>query len=475
MHVKLVFSSLSFLYLFLPLCLLGYFVLPGLKAKNYFLLVMSLLFYAWGEPKWIILLLISTFVEYLGALLVDKYRGTNIAKAAVGVSVTVALSFLFVFKYFDFFTFNINTLFHTDLKLLELTLPIGISFYTFQTITYIVDVYRDKAPVQKNFGYLLLYVSMFPQLIAGPIVKYSDIQEQILDRKITGRGVGEGTFRFLVGLFKKAVLANVAGEVATTFLDGNLSHLTTFGAWIGILAYTLQIYFDFSAYSDMAIGLGRIFGFRYKENFNYPYIADSINDFWKRWHISLTTFFREYLYIPLGGNRKHHVLNLAIIWFLTGFWHGASWNFIIWGLYYFVLIASEKLFLYKVFEKMPKFLGHIYTMLFVVLGWGLFYFDDMSRLREFFLVLFGIHAHGGAAAGDVSVLLNHIIFFVVAIVAVLPVSRILREKYTAFGRRSLRNAKLADAGIILFAALLLFLDTAVLVGSTYNPFLYFRF
>ena len=475
MHKNLVFSSLSFLYLFLPLCLLGYFVLPGLKAKNYFLLVMSLLFYAWGEPKWILLLLISTFVEYIGALLVEKYRGTGIAKAAVGISIGVALSFLFVFKYFDFFAFNFNTLFHTDFRLLELTLPIGISFYTFQTITYIVDVYREKAPVQRNFGYLLLYVSMFPQLIAGPIVKYSDIQEQILHRKITGRGVGEGSFRFLTGLFKKAVLANVAGEVATTFLDGNLSNLTTLGAWIGILAYTFQIYFDFSAYSDMAIGLGRIFGFRYKENFNYPYIADSINDFWRRWHISLTTFFREYLYIPLGGNRKHHVLNLAIVWFLTGFWHGASWNFIVWGLYYFVLICCEKLFLGKALEAAPKFVGHIYTLLFVVLGWGLFYFDDMSRLREFFLVLFGIHAHGGAAASDWSVLLNHILFFVVAIVAVLPVSRIIREKYTAFGRRSLRNARLADAGIMLFAALLLFLNTAALVGSTYNPFLYFRF
>ena len=471
----MVFSSLSFLYLFLPICLFGFFAIPGLHRKNYFLLVMSLLFYAWGEPKWILVLLLSTFVEYLGAIFVDKYRGTGRAKAALGISVGVVLSFLFLFKYVDFFTFNINTLFHTDLSMLELTLPIGISFYTFQTITYIVDVYRDKAPVQKNFAYLLLYVSMFPQLIAGPIVKYSDIQEQIRHRTITGRGVGEGTVRFLTGMFKKAVLANTAGEVASSFLDGNQAGMTTLGAWLGILAFTFQIYFDFSAYSDMAIGLGRIFGFQYKENFNYPYIANSVNDFWKRWHISLTTFFREYLYIPLGGNRKHQVLNLAIVWFLTGFWHGASWNFIAWGLYYFVLIVCEKLFLYKVLDAAPKAVGHIYTLLVVVLGWGIFYFDDMSRLREFFLVLFGIHSHGGAAAGDVSILLNHIVFFVFALVAVLPVSRIIRARYTAFGRRSLRNARLADAGVICFAILLLFLNTAVLVGSTYNPFLYFRF
>ena len=441
MCTSVVFSSLSFLYIFLPICLLGAFTLPKLQWKNYFLLAMSLFFYAWGEPKWILLMIISTAVEYAGALVVDKNRGTWKAKAAVGISVGVALSFLFIFKYLDFFTFNFNTIFHTNAKLLELTLPIGISFYTFQTITYIVDVYRDKAPVQKNFAYLLLYVSMFPQLIAGPIVKYVDIEAQIRHRTLHGKDVGEGVLRFLTGLFKKAILANVAGEVASTFLDGNLSNLSLLGAWLGILSYTLQIYFDFSAYSDMAIGLGRIFGFRYKENFNYPYIANSITDFWRRWHISLTTFFREYLYIPLGGNRKHQVLNLFIVWALTGFWHGASWNFIAWGLYYFVLILAEKLFLGKVLEKIPRVFGHIYTLLLVILGWGLFYFDDMSRLRQFCSVLFGFGASAGATAGDVSILLNHLLFFLV----------------------------------VVYAAVLLFLSTAAIVGSTYNPFLYFRF
>ena len=471
----MVFSSLSFLYIFLPICILGAFSLPKLQWKNYFLLAMSLFFYAWGEPKWIILMIISTAVEYAGALVVDRNRGTWKAKAAVGVSVGVALSFLFIFKYLDFFTFNFNTLFHTHAKLLGLTLPIGISFYTFQIITYIVDVYRDKAPVQKNFGYLLLYVSMFPQLIAGPIVKYVDIEAQIRRRTLHGKDVGEGVLRFLVGLFKKAVLANVAGEVATTFLDGNLSTLSVLGSWIGILVYTVQIYFDFSAYSDMAIGLGRMFGFKDRENFNYPYIANSITDFWRRWHISLTTFFREYLYIPLGGNRKHQVLNLFIVWALTGFWHGAAWNFVAWGLYYFVLILAEKLFLGKALEKIPRVFGHIYTLLLVILGWGLFYFDDMSRLRQFFSVLFGFGASAGATAGDVSILLNHLLFFLFAIVACLPVSRYIKERYIAFGRSSVPNSKLADAGVVVYAAVLLFLSTAAIVGSTYNPFLYFRF
>ena len=471
----MVFSSLSFVYLFLPVCLLGFFLIPTLKAKNYFLLTMSLFFYAWGEPKWILVLLLSTVVEYFGAILVDQWRGTTKSKVALGVSIAVSLSALFVFKYIDFFTFNIGRLFHADWKLLELTLPIGISFYTFQTITYIVDVYRDKAPVQKNFGYLLLYVSMFPQLIAGPIVKYNDIQAQITDRKLTGRGVGEGVLRFLVGLFKKAVLANVAGEVAAGFLDGNLSTLTTAGAWIGILSYTFQIYFDFSAYSDMAIGLGRMFGFHYKENFNYPYIANSITDFWRRWHISLTTFFREYLYIPLGGNRKHQVFNLLLVWLLTGFWHGASWNFLAWGLYYFVLILCEKLFLGKALEKVPAFVGHVYALLFVVLGWGLFYYDDMSRLRQFFAVLFGFGEAGAAASTDLSVLLNHLVFFLFCIAASLPLAKVIREKYVAFGRTGTERARAADIGLVVFAVVLLFIDTAAMVGSTYNPFLYFRF
>lgn len=471
----MVFSSLPFLYLFLPVVLILYFVVQDMKIRNLILLLASLFFYAWGEPKWIILMIISTFVEYVGALVLDRNRGTWKAKAAVATSVTVALSFLFIFKYLDFFSFNINTIFHTNLKLLNLTLPIGISFYTFQTITYIVDVYRGRANVQRNFFDLLLYVSMFPQLIAGPIVKYVDIEAQIQNRVISVRKAGDGLIRFLAGMFKKVLLANVAGEVASTMLDGKLTSVSVVGAWIGLFAYTFQIYFDFSAYSDMAIGLGKMLGFDYPENFNYPYTATSISDFWNRWHMSLTTFFREYVYIPLGGNRKHHVFNLFLIWFLTGFWHGASWNFIIWGLYYFVLIVCEKLFLGRILERRPAFLARIYTMFMVILGWGLFYFDDMDRLRKFFSVLFGFGANGFYNAADGTLFVNHILFFLLAILAVTPLSQTLKRTYRYFVDRHPSLSVPGDALLIVHAMALLFVNTAAMVGSTYNPFLYFRF
>ena len=471
----MVFSSLPFLYLFLPVVLILYFVVQDMKIRNLILLLASLFFYAWGEPKWIILMIISTFVEYVGALVLDRNRGTWKAKAAVATSVTVALSFLFIFKYLDFFSFNINTIFHTNLKLLNLTLPIGISFYTFQTITYIVDVYRGRANVQRKFFDLLLYVSMFPQLIAGPIVKYVDIEAQIQNRVISVRKAGDGLIRFLAGMFKKVLLANVAGEVASTMLDGKLTSVSVVGAWIGLFAYTFQIYFDFSAYSDMAIGLGKMLGFDYPENFNYPYTATSISDFWNRWHMSLTTFFREYVYIPLGGNRKHHVFNLFFIWFLTGFWHGASWNFIIWGLYYFVLIVCEKLFLGRILERRPAFLARIYTMFMVILGWGLFYFDDMDRLRKFFSVLFGFGANGFYNAADGTLFVNHILFFLLAILAVTPLSQTLKRTYRYFVDRHPSLSVPGDALLIVHAMALLFVNTAAMVGSTYNPFLYFRF
>ncbi|MDO5448911.1 MAG: MBOAT family O-acyltransferase [Clostridia bacterium] len=438
---------------------------------------MSLIFFAWGEPKWIVLMLISTGVEYFGALLVDRYRDERpgVAKAALAVSVTVALSFLFIFKYFDFFTFNFNQTFGTEIKLLGLTLPIGISFYTFQTITYIVDVYRQKAAVQRSYWNLLLYVSMFPQLIAGPIVKYVDVEKQLMSRSYNGRKAGDGMFRFLIGLSKKAIFANVAGEVATQFLDGDLSEISVIGAWMGILSYTLQIYFDFSAYSDMAIGLGKIFGFDYPENFNYPYIAKSVSEFWKRWHISLTTFFREYLYIPLGGNRRHHVMNLLIVWAFTGLWHGASWNFILWGLYYYVLIVMERLFLGNALEKAPGFVGHIYTVFTVVMGWVFFYFDDMTRLKSFFGILFGIGDNPFSNITDKSVFLNHLIFFIVAIVAVTPVSQLIKKWFIKFTDKSKTNQLIGDISIVVSSLFLLFINTAAIVGSSYNPFLYFRF
>ena len=474
----MVFSSLVFIYAFLSITLILYFFAARtIQQKNVVLLIMSLIFYAWGEPKWIVLMLISTGVEYFGALLVERYREERpaIAKLSLGVSVTVALSFLFIFKYFDFFTFNFNQTFGTDIKLLGLTLPIGISFYTFQTITYIVDVYRKKAEVQRSYWNLLLYVSMFPQLIAGPIVKYVDVEKQLTSRTYNGRKAGDGVFRFLIGLTKKAIFANIAGEMATQFLDGDFSELSVLGAWIGILSYTLQIYFDFSAYSDMAIGLGKIFGFDYPENFNYPYIAKSVSEFWKRWHISLTTFFREYLYIPLGGNRRHHVLNLLIVWAFTGLWHGASWNFILWGLYYYVLIVLERLFLGNVLEKIPGFIGHIYTLLTVIIGWVFFYFDDMTRLKTFFGILVGVGDHPFANITDKTVLINHILFFVLAIIAVTPVSRLIKKYFMKFTEKGNTNKLIGDVSMVVASLFLLFVNTAAIVGSSYNPFLYFRF
>jgi len=474
----LVFSSLIFIYLFLAITLILYFFAArSIQQKNAVLLIMSLFFYAWGEPKWIILMLISTAVEYFGAIVVDAYKEENkaVAKGALGISVSVALLFLFIFKYFDFFSFNFSSIFGTNLRILGLTLPIGISFYTFQTITYIVDVYRGKADVQRSYFRLLLYVSMFPQLIAGPIVKYVDVEKQLTSRKYNGRKAGEGIYRFLIGLTKKAIFANISGEVASLYLDGDLAELSFVGAWIGILSYTLQIYFDFSAYSDMAIGLGKIFGFDYPENFNYPYIAKSVSDFWKRWHISLTTFFREYLYIPLGGNRKHHVLNLLLVWAFTGLWHGASWNFILWGLYFYVLLVLERLFIGDFLEKIPAVFGRFYTILMVVYGWVFFYFDDMDRLKSFFKVLLGWSGNEFIGISDKTVFVNHILFFILAVIAVTPVSQLIKKYFIKLAEKNKTTGLLCDISLVVSALFLFFIDTAAVVGSTYNPFLYFRF
>ena len=370
------------MYLFLPICLLLYFILHGIKARNYLLLVMSLLFYAWGEPKWIILMIVTTLIDYGAGLLVDQYRGQKLAKWALAGSVVITLSFLAVFKYLGFFNQNLNQIFGAELPTQIFNLPIGISFYTFQAITYVVDVYRGKAQVQRSYANLLLYVALFPQLIAGPIVRYTDIAAQLENREMTLPGFSKGITRFVTGLGKKVLLANIAGQVATSLIGGDLSKASVLGAWLGIFAYTFQIYFDFSGYSDMAIGLGHMFGFTYVENFNYPYISKSITEFWRRWHISLSTFFRDYVYIPLGGNRRHQLRNMFIVWALTGLWHGASWNFVLWGLYYFVFLAIEKLFLGKFLEKLPAVVGHAYALFIIVVGWVFFYFDDVSRLGQ---------------------------------------------------------------------------------------------
>ena len=384
-------------------------------------------------------------------------------------------AFVFSSVQIGFFNQNLNQIFGAELPTQIFNLPIGISFYTFQAITYVVDVYRGKAQVQRSYANLLLYVALFPQLIAGPIVRYTDIAAQLENREMTLPGFSKGITRFVTGLGKKVLLANIAGQVATSLIGGDLSKASVLGAWLGIFAYTFQIYFDFSGYSDMAIGLGHMFGFTYVENFNYPYISKSITEFWRRWHISLSTFFRDYVYIPLGGNRRHQLRNMFIVWALTGLWHGASWNFVLWGLYYFVFLAIEKLFLGQLLEKLPAVVGHAYALFIIVVGWVFFYFDDVSRLGQMLKLMFGFSGQAGVLPTDTVLLKNHLVFFLVAIIACIPVSKLVKALLIRFSRKGPVQESLAGAAGILYDVALLFFSTAALVGASYNPFLYFRF
>lgn len=420
-------------------------------------------------------MIVTTLIDYGAGLLVDQYRGQKLAKWALAGSVVITLSFLAVFKYLGFFNQNLNQIFGAELPTQIFNLPIGISFYTFQAITYVVDVYRGKAQVQRSYANLLLYVALFPQLIAGPIVRYTDIAAQLENREMTLPGFSKGITRFVTGLGKKVLLANIAGQIATSLIGGDLSKASVLGAWLGIFAYTFQIYFDFSGYSDMAIGLGHMFGFTYVENFNYPYISKSITEFWRRWHISLSTFFRDYVYIPLGGNRRHQLRNMFIVWALTGLWHGASWNFVLWGLYYFVFLAIEKLFLGKFLEKLPAVVGHAYALFIIVVGWVFFYFDDVSRLGQMLKLMFGFSGQAGVLPTDTVLLKNHLVFFLVAIIACIPVSKLVKALLIRFSRKGSVQESLAGAAGILYDVALLFFSTAALVGASYNPFLYFRF
>lgn len=377
----MVFSSLTFLLMFLPAVLIVYFAVPR-RGKNAVLFIFSLLFYAWGEPIYVCLMIFSTVLDYSCGRLVEKYRGTSKQKIGLIISICVNLGLLFFFKYTDFFIGTVNGVFGTSIPQLNLPLPIGISFYTFQTMSYTIDVYRGDAKMQKNIISFGAYVSLFPQLIAGPIVRYQDIADQLDERTHSFDKFGDGAKRFVTGLGKKVLLANNIGLLWSTISATEAASLTTVGAWLGIIAFAFQIYFDFSGYSDMAIGLGKMFGFSFLENFNYPYISKSVTEFWRRWHMSLGTWFRDYVYIPLGGNRKGlplQIRNIAVVWLLTGFWHGASWNFVLWGVFYGILLVCEKLFLLKWLKKVPSFVGHIYTMLTVLLGWVLFAFDDFGK------------------------------------------------------------------------------------------------
>ena len=466
----MVFSSTIFLCVYLPLVLLGYYICPK-KGRNLFLLIVSLVFYAWGEPKYVFLMIFSILVNYIFGRLMDKNRGRQKRmKLLLVLSVVIDLGLLSVFKYTDFIITNVNAIFGSSFDLLNIALPIGISFYTFQAMSYTIDVYRNDVRVQKNLIDFGMYITMFPQLIAGPIVRYADVQDQLAERSVTTADFSEGVMRFVVGLGKKVLLANQMGAVWSEIyaLGGDVSALM---AWTGAIAYTFQIYFDFSGYSDMAIGLGRMFGFKFPENFRYPYQSVPITDFWRRWHITLSTWFKEYLYIPLGGNRcglARQALNLLIVWSLTGFWHGAGWNFVMWGLYYFVILFIEKLFLLKALDKLPKLFRHVYALLLIVIGWVIFASDDVGVLLPYLGSMFG--ANGAIGGMDVYTLFTKAVLLIICCIASTEL-----PKKLFLSAAGAMNEKAAFTLKSVMTIALLALSMILLIGDSYNPFLYFRF
>ncbi len=475
----MVFSSPEFLFFFLPVTLAVYFAVPAryLKARNLALLFFSLLFYGWGEPVYVLLMAFTIAVDWVSGLLMEKYAAERKTQKKILVcAIVLNLSILFFFKYADFFLDNLRLIpLLSGLPRLGLSLPVGISFYTFQSLSYVIDIYRGEANVQKNIVTFGAYVSMFPQLIAGPIVRYSTVDKELREREHSVFLFSSGVRTFLCGLGKKILLANVAGQLWGGFSAVPADERTVLGSWLGILFYTFQIYFDFSGYSDMAIGLGKMLGFRFLENFDYPYIAQSVTDFWRRWHISLSTWFREYVYIPLGGNREGKwklYRNLFAVWFLTGFWHGASWNFLLWGLYYFALLVVEKTFLLKALEKIPSFFRHLYSLFFIVIGWLLFVSDDIGGIGGGIVYLgdlFGIGTKGLASSLDLFDLVRNLLFLCVLVLASTPLPkklfRGLYEKAAFF-----RSFAVPAGCVALFV-----LCSAYLIDSDFNPFLYFRF
>lgn len=469
----MLFSSILFLFYFLPITLVVYYLTPkrNIQARNAVLLAASLLFYSWGEPVYIVLMIYSAFLNYYSALQIGRAQEKGKSgKGAMLFALVMNLLILGFFKYFGFLMDTFNSLTGMNVHYTALSLPIGISFYTFQALSYIFDVYRKNVGPQPSFLRFTLYLSLFPQLIAGPIVKYRDVEEQLSVRSTDWIDFAEGTKRFILGLGKKVLLANNFGALYTSIgaLTGSDISVATY--WIGIGAYTLQIYFDFSGYSDMAIGLGRMFGFDFSENFRYPYISDSITEFWRRWHISLSTWFREYVYIPLGGNRvtvPRHILNLLIVWSLTGLWHGASWNFVLWGTYYGVLLIIEKYVLKSYIEKWPKWVRHLYTMVIVMIGWTFFSITDFGAMKEYFAVMLGLSGHAFANMKTLYILRTSGILLAAGVWFSTPSSM---DWF-----RNLQKTSRGEYTGILLLLMILLLSIAYLVFGSYNPFLYFRF
>lgn len=464
----MVFSSLVFMFAYLPITLLAYYLVPR-QGRNIFLFIINLIFYGWGEPKLVLLMVFNIFFNYIGGWLVDKYRAdAKKKKLFLILTCVLDIGILAVFKYTGMITETLNMLPFLNIPELQISLPIGISFYTFQTMSYVIDVYRDDAPVSKNFINFGTYVALFPQLIAGPIVRYRDVAEQLVNRRETLEMFTKGVKLFMVGLAKKVIIANTMGTL-TTNIFATTDENGVVGTWVGMIAYTFQIYFDFSGYSDMACGLGNMMGFEFLKNFNYPYIAKSITDFWRRWHISLSTWFKEYVYIPLGGNRKgvkRQILNLLIVWGLTGLWHGAAYNFVLWGLYYGLLLILEKFVLKKFLDRLPSFVQHIYTLFIIIIGWGLFYFTDVGQLGEFMVDLFNF---GNGICGNqaFNLIMSNLPMLIIAAVASTPLAATL---YTRF-----EHTRFMWIPETLYCMGVLVVSTASLVNQSYNPFLYFRF
>lgn len=471
----MVFSSTLFLFRFLPIIMILYFLAPG-RMKNILLLLGSLIFYAWGEPVYVLLMLFSTISDYLHGRAIGRARSKGIKKVFLVSSIVVNLGVLCFFKYADFLVGTINQLAGTNIPLLNLPLPIGISFYTFQTMSYSIDVYRGQVKVQKNLLDFAVFVTMFPQLIAGPIVKYADVEKQLHERKPDILQIHYGMRRFIFGLAKKVLLANNMGLIWTEISSRELGTLTGMSAWLGILAYTFQIYFDFSGYSDMAIGLGACFGFDFPENFNYPYISRSVTEFWRRWHMTLSSWFREYVYIPLGGNRKglkRQLINILIVWTLTGIWHGAGWNFLLWGMWFALWLIVEKIFLKKVLEALPGIVGNLYTMFLVIIGWVFFSIESGSHALNYLKVMLGMGEAGWIQSISLFDGMENMVLFIIALIGSTPIfawiGKRLASSTNGYGIALYRILDKVVLGVLLIASI------AYIVDATYNPFLYFRF
>ena len=468
----MLFSSIVFLFTFLPVVLILYYLLP-VRFRNVILLLASLVFYAWGEPVYLFLMILSILFNYFSGLdIARNLQDKRAAKRSLVFNLIINLAVLGFFKYEGFVLDTLNGILPVHISYHALPLPIGISFYTFQILSYIIDVYRGNVKVQTNLPNFALYVTMFPQLIAGPIVQYADVDEQLASREVSWTKFGEGSMYFIRGLAKKVLLANTSGMIFTEvsgLAKGNVAVMT---AWLGAFAYMFQIYFDFSGYSDMAIGLGKMFGFEFNMNFNYPYVSKSITEFWRRWHISLSSWFRDYVYIPLGGNRVSkikHIRNLLIVWFLTGLWHGAAWNFVAWGLYYGVILIIEKYLLSPVLDRLPDVVRHIYSIVLVVIGWVLFFSSSFGQAADYIRVMFGAGAHGFADRESMYLLTSNLILWLILIFGSTP---LVHFRYEHMLRSKKWNTTIINS--VVYAALFI-VCIAYLVTETYNPFLYFRF